>query len=92
MPQTPLAAKATYAAMQSGMKSEHPFLNSCIRHGFIGCSFALILIFSGQGLCDGRLVVIMCVNLYRAIISHNMTSGKNHFHEMNGDVGMAGWK
>ena len=20
------------------------------------------------------------------------TSGKNHFHEMNGDVGMAGWK
>ena len=25
----------------------------------------------------------------RAII---FTSGKNHFHEMNGDVGMAGWK
>ena len=24
------------------------------------------------------------------IIIH--TSGKNHFHEMNGDVGMAGWK
>ena len=22
----------------------------------------------------------------------NTTSGKNHFHEMNGDVGMAGWK
>ena len=22
----------------------------------------------------------------------NKTSGKNHFHEMNGDVGMAGWK
>ena len=22
----------------------------------------------------------------------NYTSGKNHFHEMNGDVGMAGWK
>ena len=21
-----------------------------------------------------------------------ITSGKNHFHEMNGDVGMAGWK
>ena len=21
-----------------------------------------------------------------------LTSGKNHFHEMNGDVGMAGWK
>ena len=20
------------------------------------------------------------------------TRGKNHFHEMNGDVGMAGWK
>ena len=20
------------------------------------------------------------------------TSGKNHFHEMNGDVGMAGWR
>ena len=20
------------------------------------------------------------------------TSGKNHFHEMNGDIGMAGWK
>ena len=24
--------------------------------------------------------------------SHKYTSGKNHFHEMNGDVGMAGWK
>ena len=23
---------------------------------------------------------------------HIITSGKNHFHEMNGDVGMAGWK
>ena len=23
---------------------------------------------------------------------HYYTSGKNHFHEMNGDVGMAGWK
>ena len=22
----------------------------------------------------------------------NSTSGKNHFHEMNGDVGMAQWK
>ena len=22
----------------------------------------------------------------------SFTSGKNHFHEMNGDVGMAGWK
>ena len=24
--------------------------------------------------------------------SDSTTSGKNHFHEMNGDVGMAGWK
>ena len=24
--------------------------------------------------------------------TYNYTSGKNHFHEMNGDVGMAGWK
>ena len=23
---------------------------------------------------------------------HLVTSGKNHFHEMNGDVGMAQWK
>ena len=23
---------------------------------------------------------------------NNITSGKNHFHKMNGDVGMAGWK
>ena len=23
---------------------------------------------------------------------HYYTSGKNHFHEMNGDVGMARWK
>ena len=23
---------------------------------------------------------------------HLSTSGKNHFHEMNGDVVMAGWK
>ena len=26
------------------------------------------------------------------IDSSKVTSGKNHFHEMNGDVGMAGWK
>ena len=24
--------------------------------------------------------------------NYNCTSGKNNFHEMNGDVGMAGWK
>ena len=24
--------------------------------------------------------------------SVSFTSEKNHFHEMNGDVGMAGWK
>ena len=23
---------------------------------------------------------------------YSCTSGKNHFHEMNGDIGMAGWK
>ena len=28
---------------------------------------------------------------YNVIIC-SITSGKNHFHEMNGDVGMAGWK
>ena len=27
-----------------------------------------------------------------SFIGYNNTSGKNHFHEMNGDVGMAGWK
>ena len=25
-------------------------------------------------------------------LRNNITSGKNHFHEMNGDVGMAEWK
>ena len=25
-----------------------------------------------------------------ALANYNYTSGKNHFHEMNGDVGMAG--
>ena len=29
---------------------------------------------------------------YTVLCAHNVTSGKNHFHEMNGDVGMAGWK
>ena len=26
------------------------------------------------------------------VVNILFTSGKNHFHEMNGDVGMAGWK
>ena len=34
-------------------------------------------------------VVDMIIKL---CLSANNTSGKNHFHEMNGDVGMAGWK
>ena len=32
---------------------------------------------------------------YHFVTKHSSalyTSGKNHFHEMNGDVGMAGWK
>ena len=31
----------------------------------------------------------ICNTLYQKISG---TSVKNHFHEMNGDVGMAGWK
>ena len=30
--------------------------------------------------------------IYRSLMDIICTSGKNHFHEMNGDVGMAGWK
>ena len=33
--------------------------------------------------------IFICGTLYQKISG---TSGKNHFHEMNGDVGMAGWK
>ena len=29
---------------------------------------------------------------FRNCQNNNNTSGKNHFHEMSGDVGMAGWK
>ena len=29
---------------------------------------------------------------FMLIVKYKVTSGKNHFHEMNGDVGMAGWK
>ena len=32
---------------------------------------------------------IICGTHYQKISG---TSGKNHFHEMNGDVGMARWK
>ena len=41
------------------------------------------------------LVVLdeLCMKLIMVTgIVHLTTSGKNHFHEMNGDVGMAGWK
>ena len=36
-----------------------------------------------------RLPFLYAAHMYQKI---SATSGKNHFHEMNGDVGMAGWK
>ena len=33
-----------------------------------------------------------CSTFWMVMLSVLPTSGKNHFHEMNGDVGMAGWK
>ena len=30
--------------------------------------------------------------MYGFLSMYVYTSGKNHFHEMNGDVGMGGWK
>ena len=37
-------------------------------------------------------LVFVCVIQRRLPFLISGTSGKNHFHEMNGDVGMAGWK
>ena len=36
-----------------------------------------------------RLPLLYAAHMYQKISG---TSGKNYFHEMNGDVGMAGWK
>ena len=36
-----------------------------------------------------RLPLLYAAHMYKKMSG---TSGKNHFHEMNGDVGMAGWK
>ena len=37
-------------------------------------------------------VSIMHKHITTLNLNYNSTSGKNHFHEMNGDVGMAQWK
>ena len=42
-----------------------------------------------------RVGICMCDTIEMALLyaTHMyQTSGKNHFHEMNCDVGMAGWK
>ena len=36
-----------------------------------------------------EIAFLYATHMYQKISG---TSGKNHFHEMNGDVGMAGWK
>ena len=36
-----------------------------------------------------EIAFLYAAHMYQKISG---TSGKNHFHEMNGDVGMAGWK
>ena len=38
------------------------------------------------------VTVVLCTFMQCFILREIITSGKNHFHEMNGDVGMAGWK
>ena len=40
--------------------------------------------------CEVQFVVRVQVSIHQPTFF--CTSGKNHFHEMNGDVGMAGWK
>ena len=40
-----------------------------------------------------RIILLIAQYIYDGEdLGHPYTSGKNHFHEMNGDVGMAGWK
>ena len=36
--------------------------------------------------------LITHMQCFMLIVKYKVTSGKNHFHEINGDVGMAGWK
>ena len=38
------------------------------------------------------MYVCACTLTLKVLQNNNTTSGKNYFHEMNGDVGMAGWK
>ena len=50
-----------------------------------------------SGMTLGWLKVSMRVTSFSSLFLSStantaITSGKNHFHEMNGDVGMAGWK
>ena len=45
--------------------------------------------YNEKQICTDR---INSKNLIVYPIKSICTSGKNHFHEMNGDVGMAGWK
>ena len=35
---------------------------------------------------------VSLAHIHTVLYAHKVTSGKNHFHEMNGNVGMAGWK
>ena len=49
---------------------------------------------NGVGICmhdtiETAFFIYMQARMYQKISG---TSGKNNFHEMNGDVGMAGWK
>ena len=57
----------------------------------------LLLLFNGW-YCGISISSAVATAVYYEIITPMITfspigkSGKNHFHEMSGDVGMAGWK
>ena len=64
------------------------YLEKHEKHILISCGCMLLftnMSLSCKHLSDG-------VSTWAKFDDHNYTSGKNHFHEMNGDVGMAGWK
>ena len=45
----------------------------------------------GICMCD-TIETAFFINAARMYQKISGTNGKNHFHETNGDVGMAGWK
>ena len=68
-----------------------------ICHSFFSLFCNLFSLFFEAFVSNTQASMVMGNNLPNKLCLINcntpsLTSGKNHFHEMNGDVGMAGWK